>query len=177
MRRAPLGLRQLPPPQARAAQGPQPEDGRQGGRAAEEGRPDALRPAVEHDRGGGVEFLAVVAGLPDQVAVQGQRVRAGKAALARLESPAPLSFPVAAAALARLGLVLKSADDYDFILVDAHHLQHYLVAMSNEGSMPTLDIPRWIRKHAPATLLDGAGKLGKCEDRHFKLAGKRLERA
>lgn len=43
------------------------------------------------------------------------------AAFARLESPAPLSFPVAAAALARLGLVLKSADDDGGLVINFAH--------------------------------------------------------
>jgi hypothetical protein len=34
-------------------------------------------------------------------------------------------------------------------------LQHYLVALANEGNMPTISIPRWIRKHAPKLVLDG----------------------
>ena len=34
-------------------------------------------------------------------------------------------------------------------------LQHYLVALANKGTMPTVSIPRWIRKHAPSALLEG----------------------
>ncbi|WP_298702437.1 hypothetical protein, partial [uncultured Brevundimonas sp.] len=43
------------------------------------------------------------------------------AAFARLESPAPLSFPVAAAALARLGLILKTADDDGGLVINFAH--------------------------------------------------------
>jgi hypothetical protein len=34
-------------------------------------------------------------------------------------------------------------------------LQHYLVALANKGAMPTVDIPRWIRRHAAPELLEG----------------------
>ena len=78
------GLRQLPAAQARAAQGPQPEDGRQGGRAAEEG---AVLQA-------GKELKELINREPDADGVRRQPRRAAGRDGDVASRPRPIAWPI-----------------------------------------------------------------------------------